>query len=150
MEQRLSLVTLGVAEISRSRCFYEGLGWKASSVSVESIVFFPLGARIALSLYGQADLAKDACLPGDGRGFGGTALAHNVRTHEEVGRHPGPAEDAFWGGYSGYFADPDDHPWEVAWNPHFPLGDDGGLQLLEWSPGHTISEMRAFPGLAIA
>ena len=125
MEQRLSLVTLGVADISRSRRFYERLGWKASSASVESIVFFPLGGGIALSLYGRADLAKDACLPGDGSGFGGAALAHNVRTREEVdstldrAREAGarilkPAEDAFWGGYSGYFADPDGHPWEVA------------------------------------
>lgn len=141
MEQRVSLVTLGVADVARSRRFYEQLGWRASSASVESTVFFQLGG-IALALYGRAALAQDAGLPGEGGGFGGVALAHNVRTREEVdtvldlARRAGarilkPAEDAFWGGYSGYFADPDGHPWEVAWNPHFPLGDDGGLRLPE-------------------
>jgi uncharacterized glyoxalase superfamily protein PhnB len=142
MERRLTLVTLGVADVARNRRFYEQLGWKASSASSESIVFFQLGGGIALALYGRAALAQDACLPGDGSGFGGVTLAHNVRTREEVdavldrARKAGarilkPAEDAFWGGYSGYFADPDGHPWEVAWNPHFPLRDDGGLQLPE-------------------
>ncbi len=139
MEQRLSLVTLGVADVARSRRFYERLGWKASGASNESIAFFQLGG-VALALFGRAALARDAGLPGEGRGFGGITLAHNVRTRQEVdavlvrakeagARILKPAEEAFWGGYSGYFTDPDGHPWEVAWNPQFPLRDDGGLQL---------------------
>ena len=124
MEQRLSLVTLGVANLVGSRRFYEQLGWRASSASSESVVFFQLGG-IGLALFGRAALAQDAGLPGEGSGFGGIALAHNVRTREEVdavldragragARILKPAEDAFWGGYVGYFADPDGHPWEVA------------------------------------
>ena len=141
MEQRLSLVTLGVADIARSRRFYEqGLGWKASSVGNESVVFFQLGGMV-LALFGRAALAADARLADPGpAGFSGIALAHNVRHREAVdavlaeaeragGRILKPAEDAFWGGYSGYFADPDGHAWEVAWNPQFRLRDDGGLEL---------------------
>ena len=139
MEQRLSMVTLGVANVSRSRRFYESLGWRASSVGGEEVAFFQLGG-IALGLYGRAALAEDARLPAEGSGFGGVALAHNVRTREAVdallgeaaaagGRILKPAEDAFWGGYSGYFADPDGHPWEVAWNPGFPIAPDGSIQL---------------------
>jgi uncharacterized protein len=142
MEQHLSLVTLGVADLARSRRFYEeGFGWRASGVSTGEVAFFQLGG-IALVLWGREALAEDARLPGPGPGggFGGVALAHNVRTREEVdavlararaagGRVLRPAEDASWGGYTGYFADPDGHPWEVAWNPHFTLRDDGGLQL---------------------
>ena len=142
MEQRLSLVTLGVADLARSRRFYkEGLGWRASGASTEEVTFFQLGG-IALALWGREALAEDARLPGPGPGggFGGIALAHNVRTREEVdailararaagGRVLRPGEDASWGGYTGYFADPDGHLWEVAWNPHFTLRDDGSLQL---------------------
>ncbi len=140
MEQRLSLVTLGVADLARSRRFYEeGLGWRASGASAESVVFFQLGG-VALALWGREALAEDARLPGPGSGFGDIALAHNVRTREEVdtvlaraqaagGRILKPAEDAVWGGYTGYFADPGGHLWEVAWNPHFTLRDDGSLQL---------------------
>ncbi len=147
MEQRLSLVTLGVADIARARRFYEqGLGWTASRAGNDSVVFFQLGGMV-LALFGRAALAEDARLaeaagladPG-GAGFGGIALAHNVRRREEVdavlaeaasagGRILKPAEDAFWGGYAGYFADPDGHVWEVAWNPQFRLRDDGGLEL---------------------
>jgi uncharacterized protein len=142
MEQRLSLVTLGVADLARSRRFYEeGLGWRASGASTGEVAFFQLGG-IALALWGREALAEDARLPGPGPGggFGGIALAHNVRTREEVdavlararaagGRVLRPGEDASWGGYTGYFADPDGHLWEVAWNPHFTLREDGGLQL---------------------
>jgi uncharacterized protein len=144
MEQRLSLVTLGVANVGRSRRFYESLGWRASSVGGDEVAFFQLGG-IALGLYGRAALAADARLPDDGNGaggFGGVALAHNVRTREAVdtllsevaaagGRILKPAEDAFWGGYSGYFADPDGHPWEVAWNPGFEIAADGSIRLPE-------------------
>lgn len=142
MEPRLSLVTLGVEDLARSRRFYEqGLGWKPSSAGDhENVVFYPLGG-MALALYGRAALAADANLKDTGsNGFGGITLAHNVRTREEVdavlarARQAGarilkPAQDVFWGGYSGYFADPDGHPWEVAWNPHFKLAADGSLQL---------------------
>lgn len=138
MEQRLSLVTLGVADVARSRWFYEALGWRASPASQEGIAFFQLGG-IGLALFGRAALAEDAGLP-PGQGVGGVALAHNARTRQEVdtilerARAAGagilrPARDTSWGGYAGYFADPDGHPWEVAWNPHFPLRPDGTLQL---------------------
>ncbi len=141
MEQRLSIVSLGVEDLAASRRFYEqGLGWKVSSTSNESIVFMDMGG-VVLGLYGRDALADDANLahskPG---GFGGFALAHNARSREDVDKvlaHAAkagakilkPAEDVFWGGYSGYFADPDGHPWEVAWNPFFPLSDDGRVEL---------------------
>jgi len=139
MEQRLNIVTLGVRDVPASRAFYERLGWKASSVGAPAIAFFQCGGTI-LALYGKADLAKDAGLPAEGGGFGGVTLAQNVRGKAEVdavlagaqkagGRILAPAEDKFWGGYSGYFADPDGYPWEVAWNPGFTLGDDGSVVL---------------------
>jgi catechol 2,3-dioxygenase-like lactoylglutathione lyase family enzyme len=140
MEQRLSMVTLGVADLARSRRFYEeGLGWKAAKAGDGNVAFFQLGG-VVLALWGRAALAEDARLPEAGGGFRGLALAHNVRRREETdailaqaeaagGRILKPAEDTFWGGYAGYFADPDGHLWEVAWNPHFPLGEDGSLRL---------------------
>jgi catechol 2,3-dioxygenase-like lactoylglutathione lyase family enzyme len=139
MEPRLSLVTLGVADVTRSRRFYEALGWRASSASQpDDVAFFQLGG-IALALWGRPELARDAELPDPG-GWGGVALAHNARTRAEVdailaearaagGRVLKLARETSWGGYAGYFADPDGHPWEVAWNPHFPLRPDGSLQL---------------------
>ena len=141
MEQRLSIVSLGVADLAASRRFYEsGLGWKVSSASNESIVFMDMGG-VVLGLYGRDALAEDANLPpSPPREFGGFALAHNVRSKADVDRvlaHAAaagarilkPAQDVFWGGYSGYFADPDGHPWEVAWNPFFPIRDDGTVAL---------------------
>ncbi len=142
MEQRLSILTLGVADVSTSRRFYEGLGWRAAPVPPvgdDQIAFFQLGG-IALALYGSEDLAKDSGLPrsiGDSRSI---ALAHNVRHKEDVdamlveaeraGAHIlKPAEDKLWGGYSGYFADPDGYPWEIAWNPGFELKEDGSVVL---------------------
>ena len=127
MEQRLSVVTLGVADLDRARRFYEeGLGWKASGEGSGEIVFFQMGAS-ALALYPRAALAKEVNLPGgsEGAGPGGVTLAHNVRRREDVdstlreAEAAGaailkPAQDAFWGGYSGYFADPDGHPWETS------------------------------------
>ena len=139
MEQRLSVVTLGVADLERSRRFYEdGLGWRRGNASDE-IVFFQIGGAV-LALYPRGALAEDARLPAEGSGFGGVTLAQCVRTREEVDAVLAeaaaagatilkPAQDVFWGGYSGYFADPDGHPWEVAWNPHWTLGDDGGVRL---------------------
>ncbi|PWC43520.1 VOC family protein [Azospirillum sp. TSO22-1] len=139
MEPRLSLVTLGVADVARSRAFYERLGFVASPASQDSVAFFPAGG-VVLALYGRDALAEDAHLPAAGSGFGGITLAHNVRRREDVaavlaeaeaagGRILKPAQDVFWGGHSGYFADPDGHPWEVAWNPFFPLAADGRIEL---------------------
>jgi predicted lactoylglutathione lyase len=142
VEQRISLITLGVADVARSRRFYEALGWRASGASQESVAFFQLGG-MALGLYGREALAEDAGLvetaPG-GPDFGGITLAQNVRSQEAVdqmlaeavragARILKPAQKVFWGGYSGYFADPDGHPWEVAWNPGFALEADGSLRL---------------------
>ena len=138
MEQRLSLITLGVADVARSRRFYEALGWRASGASEAEVTFFQLGG-IALSLWGRAELASDAEMP-DGSGWGGVALAHNARSRPgvdeilEEARAAGArimkhARETFWGGYVGYFADPDGHLWEVAWNPHFPLDADGSVRL---------------------
>jgi catechol 2,3-dioxygenase-like lactoylglutathione lyase family enzyme len=139
MEQRVSLITLGVTDLERSRRFYEqGLGWRPGFVS-EEVVFFQAGGLV-LALFPRAALAADARLTGAESGTGGIALAHNVRTREEVDAVLAeaaaagaailrPAEDAAWGGYSGYFADPDGHPWEVAWNPHWTLEADGSVRL---------------------
>jgi uncharacterized glyoxalase superfamily protein PhnB len=115
------------------------LGWTVSSSSNEQIAFFQVG-RIALALYSRAALAEDAHLASDGTGFGGITLAYNVRQREDVdavlteaqaagARLLKPAEEVHWGGYSGYFADPDGHPWEVAWNPFWELLEDGSVQL---------------------
>jgi catechol 2,3-dioxygenase-like lactoylglutathione lyase family enzyme len=138
MEQRLSLVTLGVADVARSRAFYEALGWQGQEV--EQTVFFQAGG-IAVILWGREKLADDAGVPaGAPVPFGGIALAQNVRTTDEVdaaladaeaagGTITHPAESTFYGGYAGYFADPDGHLWEIAHNPGFTLEDDGALTL---------------------
>jgi predicted lactoylglutathione lyase len=137
MEQRLSLVTLGVRDMARARGFYERLGWRASSASNEAVTFFQAGG-VVFGLYSREALAEDASVSPDGSGFSGVALAHNTQSREAVdaviaeaeaagGTVVKPAEDVFWGGYSGYFADPDGHLWEVAWNPHFPFDDAGNL-----------------------
>lgn len=139
MEPRLSLVTLGVSDVARSREFYEALGFRASAASNESVVFFATGGAV-LALYGKAALAADAGVPDDGMGFTRVALAHNVTRPEDVsnvlaeaeaagGRLVKPAQKAFWGGTSGYFADPDGHLWEVAHNPFFPFDEEGRLTL---------------------
>jgi uncharacterized protein len=139
MEQRLSLVTLGVADLARSRRFYEeGLGWRRGNEH-EEVVFYQLGGSI-LALFARNSLAADAGLSPEGQGFGGIALAYNTRTREEVdqvlaeAKAAGatilkPAHEAFWGGYSGYFADPDGHSWEVAWNPGWTVESDGSVRL---------------------
>jgi uncharacterized protein len=139
MEQRLSLITLGVADLNRSREFYECLGWHRSFAKAEGIVFFQAGG-MALALYPRNDLANDAKISPEGHGFSGIALAYNTRSREEVdfvlaeAKSAGakilkPAEEAFWGGYSGYFADPDGFPWEVAWNPSLPIAMDGSIRI---------------------
>jgi hypothetical protein len=139
MDQRLSVVTLGVADLARARRFYErGLGWVPGSAS-EEIVFFQIGGSI-LSLFPREALAADAGLASAGSGFGGFTLGHVVAERHQVdevmetARRAGakilkPAQDAFWGGYSGYFAGPDGHAWEVAWNPAWGFGPDGAVRL---------------------
>jgi len=138
MEQRISIVTLGVADLARSRQFYEHLGWRRCMTNSE-IVFFQAGG-MALALYPRAELAKDANVAAEGHGFNGISLAYNARTREEVNsvlaeaESAGanvlkPAQGAFWGGYSGYFSDPDGFLWEVAWNPFFPIAEDGAIRI---------------------
>jgi uncharacterized protein len=139
MEQRVSLITLGVADLRISQSFYERLGWRRSMVQAEGIAFFQTGG-MALALYPRGELAKDADLTPEGSGFRAISLAYNARTREEVdsvlqeaesagAKIVKPAREAFWGGYSGYFADPDGFLWEVAWNPGFPIAEDGSIQL---------------------
>ena len=139
MEQRVSLITLGVADLDRSREFYERLGWRRSMAKTEGIVFFEL-CGIAFSLYPRVELAKDINVSSEGHGFSGITLAYNTRSREEVdsvlAQASGagatlvkPAREAFWGGYSGYFSDPDGFLWEVAWNPSFQIAEDGSVRL---------------------
>ncbi|MGA9304603.1 MAG: VOC family protein [Candidatus Sulfotelmatobacter sp.] len=139
MEQRISLITLGVTDLSRSREFYERLGWRRSMAKAEGIVFFQTGG-MALALYPRPELAKDANITPEGNGFSGVTLAYNARNHDEVdsvlkeakavgAKIVKPAQEAFWGGYSGYFSDPDGFLWEVAWNPHFPIAEDGSIRI---------------------
>jgi catechol 2,3-dioxygenase-like lactoylglutathione lyase family enzyme len=132
MEPRISILTLGVTDLQRSLHFYrDGLGLPTSYKEGDGIVFFQLRGTW-LALYPLEALAEDAHLPVERARFGGITLAHNVGSRMEVDRVIAealaagatllkPAADMFWGGYSGYFADPDGHPWEVAWNPEFPL-----------------------------
>lgn len=132
MEPRLNIVTLGVMDFERAIRFYkEGLGWPLSSISGGDFAIFKLSTGTALALYPRHLLAKDACVEDLG-GFGGVTLAQNVSSKEEVDRALSQAvlaggvllkapHDTKWGGYSGYFADPDGHPWEVAWAPFFGL-----------------------------
>ncbi len=140
MEQRLSLVTLGVADLARSIAFYEGLGWTRSFTGADGVAFFQMGG-IGLSLYPADELAEDAGVPPrQGSGFRGIALAYNVRLHEDVdaivarmtacgGTVIKPPEEKLWGGYGGYVSDPDGHAWEIAWNPHFSIGDNGAISI---------------------
>ena len=139
MEPRVSIITLGVADMTRARAFYEALGFKASAASQPTVTFFEAGG-VVLGLYGRDALAEDANVEADSAGFPGVALAHNVRSEAEVeavlaeavsagARLLKPAQKVFWGGYSGYFADPDGHVWEVAHNPHAPLDEMGRMTL---------------------
>ena len=136
--QRVTLITLGVDNLARARVFYEGWGWQATTAQ-EGVVFFQmLGA--ALALFGRADLAADQGRPGAMLGTGAMTLAQNFATRTEVDAAFASAlaagavalkapQEVFWGGYSGYFADPDGHVWELAMNPFWPLADDGSLTL---------------------
>ena len=133
MEQRLSVITLGVADTARARAFYEALGWKGETPDGD-VVFFQLPGFI-LGLWGRDKLAHDSAVT-DGGGWGGVTLAYNVRSRDEVdqilndaeaagGTIGRPGAKAFWGGYSGVFIDPDGHPWEVAHNEGWPITADG-------------------------
>jgi catechol 2,3-dioxygenase-like lactoylglutathione lyase family enzyme len=138
MEQRVSLVTLGVHDLARTRAFYEALGWKTGAEPDDHVVFFQAGGMI-VALWGRDQLAADSVVE-DGGGWGGVTLAYNVRSPAEVddvlaqaeaagatiGR---PGAETFWGGYSGVFVDPEGHPWEVAHNPHWTLAADGSITL---------------------
>jgi len=138
MEQRISLITLGVTDVSRARRFYEQLGWRGQEV--EETVFFQAGA-VALILWARNKLADDAGIEdGSADGFGGVTLAHNVRSPAEVDGLLATAASAgaeitqsarqtFYGGYAGYFRDPDGHAWEIAYNPGFPLSPDGSITI---------------------
>jgi uncharacterized protein len=138
MDQRLSLITLGVANLARARAFYEAIGWTTRAKPDDDVVFFPAGGMI-VALWDRDRLAEDSAVDDPG-GWGGVTLAHNVSSPAEVdavmdeaaaagatiGRAAG---ETFWGGYSGLFIDPDGHPWEVAHNPHWTLRDDGSIVL---------------------
>jgi catechol 2,3-dioxygenase-like lactoylglutathione lyase family enzyme len=139
VEPRISLITLATRDLARAQAFYEALGFVASSSGNESVAFFRAGG-VVLGLFGWDELAEDAGVPAAGEGFRGVTIAHNVRDRSEVatvlaaaeaagGRIVTPAHDVFWGGHNGYFADLDGHLWEVAWNPFFPLAEDGSLDL---------------------
>ena len=138
MEQRISLITLGVRDLGRARDFYQRLGWNGQEV--QETVFLQAGGS-ALVLWGRDKLAQDSGVADGGRpGFGGIVLAQNVRSGAEVdavldeARQAGgtitkPAAETFYGGYAGCFADPDGHLWEVAFNPGFPLAADGSITV---------------------
>jgi uncharacterized protein len=140
MDQRITLVTLGVADVEASAAFYERLGWTRSSQSQPGgVAFFDAGG-IVFALFGIEDLAEDAGLSGEGSGFRGMSLALNLASKDKVdavfveaeaagARIIKPATGTFWGGYAGYFADPDGHLWEIAHNPFWPLDDKGLIQL---------------------
>jgi uncharacterized protein len=138
MEQRLSLVTLGVRDLARARAFYEALGWNTNAAPDDDVVFFQAGGMI-VALWGRAELAEDSGVEDSG-GWGGITLAYNTRSPAEVDAVIAEAEAAgatiarhgaqtFWGGYSGAFTDPDGHAWEVAHNPGFGLTPDGSIVL---------------------
>jgi uncharacterized protein len=138
VEQRVSLVTLGVGDLARARAFYEAVGWRTGAAPDDDVVFFQAGGMI-VALWDRASLADDSGVT-DGGGWGGVTFAYNTRSPAEVdsvieearsaggriAREPG---ETFWGGYSGVFVDPDGHPWEVAHNPRWTINDDGSVSL---------------------
>lgn len=138
MEPRITMISLGVEDLEKATIFYENtLGWEKTEASNDSISFFRLNG-ILLGLYGWEPLAEDAGISAEGLGFRGVAIAHNTRSKEEVDgifaalAEKGvtivkPPEEVFWGGYSGYFSDPDGHLWEVAWNPYLHLDEHGNV-----------------------
>lgn len=142
----MSLITIGVADVARSKRFYEELGWRGHEI--EETLFFQAGGQVVV-VWSRERLAADAGIADEGSTFGGIALAHNVRTRAEVDEVVRRAEDAgatvtrppattFYGGYAGYFRDPDGHVWEVAFNPGFPLDAQGNLTVPR--PGRVDGE----------
>ena len=138
MDQRLSLITLGISDLARARRFYEALGWTTGAEEGDDVVFFQTGCMV-IGLWDRAKLAEDSAVP-DGGGWGGITLAYNTRSVEEVDRFIEQAREAgatigrepaetFWGGYSGIFIDPDGHPWEVAYHPRWIIEEDGALRI---------------------
>jgi uncharacterized protein len=138
MEQRVSLVTLGVADLARAKRFYQALGWVTNTDPELDVVFFLAGGMV-VALWDRARLAEDSVVEDTG-GWGGVTLAHNVRSPDEVDAVLAEAEAAgatvprqgaetFWGGYSGVFVDLDGHPWEVAHNPRWTIEDDGSIRI---------------------
>jgi uncharacterized glyoxalase superfamily protein PhnB len=136
--QRVTLITLGVADLVRSRAFYEALGWHPAQAQ-EGVVFYQMRGAV-LGLFGKHDLAADQGRPDAELGTGAMTLAQNFATAAEVDAAFEAAlaagatklkspEKVFWGGYSGYYADPDGHVWEIAHNPFWPLQPDGSLIL---------------------
>jgi len=132
------VITLGVRDLVRARAFYEALGWRTNAAPEDDVVFFQAGGMV-VALWGRDQLAEDSVVE-DAGGWGGVTLAHNVGSPAEVdaviaeaeaagatiGR---PGAETFWGGYSGVFIDPDGHPWEIAHNPHWTLGEDGSIAI---------------------
>lgn len=138
MEQRLSLVTLGVRDLAAARRFYESLGWTTTSEPDSDVIFFQAGGMV-FGLWGRDQLAEDSGVE-DAGGWGGVTLAYNARSREDVDAVVAEAREAgaivtrepaetFWGGYSGVFVDPEGHPWEVAHNPYWTVGEDGSVTL---------------------
>lgn len=139
MEPRISVVTLGVDDLDRAAAFYEAMGLQRHKRFTEGVAFFQMGSMI-LSLFPREELARDADIDLGGPGAPSVSLAYNTRSETEVdavleaaekagGRILKPAQTAFWGGRSGYFADPDGHLWEVAHNPAFPIDEEGRISL---------------------
>ena len=138
MEQRVTLITLGVRDLRRARRFYETLGWRTNAAPDDDVVFFQAGGMV-VALWGREQLAEDTGVDDMG-GWGGITLAHNVHSPAEVdtilaeaeaagARIARPGAATFWGGYSGVFVDPEGHPWEIAHNPHWTMHDDGSISL---------------------
>jgi uncharacterized protein len=138
MDQRLSLITLGVSDLDRAKKFYEALGWKSGAAPTDDVAFFQAGGMV-VALWGRDKLAEDSAVT-VGSGWGGITLAYNTSSPREVdevieeartagatiGREPG---ETFWGGYSAVFIDPDGYPWEVAHNPNWTIEKDGSVTL---------------------
>ena len=139
--QRVTLITLGVADLAAARAFYARLGWREHKASQPEVAFYQMRGAV-LGLFGRAALAEDQGRPGAVLGGGALTLAQNFATEAQVdaayaaalaagGTALKPPQKVFWGGYSGYWADPDGHVWELAMNPYWPLAADGSLTLPE-------------------
>lgn len=139
MRQKLNLITLGVKDVDRSAKFFEDLGWKKSTASVDGLALFPLGG-IVLAFHPRKELANDVGVPEEGSGFSGITISFNAKSEDEVNAVMKaveslgativkPAQKVFWGGYSGYFKDFDGHLFEVAHNPFWELDKNDNLNL---------------------